>query len=190
MVLTLSVSAHLVTSSLFLGTIASHLNKRSQVLLLRSYFAASLTWYISRNRPTLGVDEFFEDTETLYPVPPGPHPTPHKAALPSPSSPRAITPNPWLAILQSSIVHPDDHVTKLQRALAHFAEIYGTRQAGYFANTELNAASKIDGTLFARAAGLTATRLGWVREGNPPLPSSWDRKGFTAVGASMTPARK
>jgi len=45
-----------------------------------------------------------------------------------------------------------------------------------FAGTELKDAELIDGTLFIRAAGLTAGRLGWVREGESP--TSWDTRGF------------
>ncbi|KIM44058.1 hypothetical protein M413DRAFT_68435 [Hebeloma cylindrosporum] len=169
---------HLVTSSLFLGTIYSQLKRGSQVRLLRSYFAVCLTWYIGRGRATIDIARFFKNDATLHPVAPGPHPTPHKDANPSPTSPSAITPNPWLSIIQSTLVHPDDHLCKLQRTLSEYASNFGNVPAGTFAGTELKDAELVDGTLFIRAAGLTAARIGWVREGEPPLKGSWDRRGF------------
>jgi hypothetical protein len=64
----------------------------------------------------------------------------------------------------------------LQRTLSEYASHFGNIPAGAFAGTELKDAELIDGTLFIRAAGLTAARLGWVREGE--LKGSWDRRGF------------
>lgn len=115
--------------------------------------------------------------DTAYPTPSGPLPIPDEKAMPEQSSLKAITPNPWLPIIQTSIVHPDDHLPKLQRALSHFASLYGTRPAGLpdFAETELSGADKLDGTLFIRVAGLTAKRLGRIRDGEMSLPF-WDRR--------------
>jgi hypothetical protein len=78
------------------------------------------------------------------------------------------------------LTHPDDHVPKLQRTLAEYSSHFGSTPAGYFTGTELKDAELIDGTLFVRAAGLTCGRLGWVREGEPPL-EIWDVKGFFKV---------
>jgi len=177
---------HLVTSSLFLGTIFSQLKRSSQIPLLRSYFAVCLTWYIGRGRATIDIARFFKNDSTLHPATPGPHPAPHEDANPSPTSPSAITPNPWLSIIQSTLVHPDDHLCKLQRTLSEYASNFGNTPAGTFAGTELEDAELIDGTLFIRAAGLTAARLGWVREGDPPLKPSWDRKGFFNITKATT----
>ncbi|KDR73017.1 hypothetical protein GALMADRAFT_745407 [Galerina marginata CBS 339.88] len=168
---------HLVTSSLFLSSIFSHVKRSSQVILLRGYFAVCLGWYISRGRPPIDIASFFKDASSL-PVAPGPQPTPHKTAHPSPTSPHAITPDPWLPIIQSTLTHPDDHLPKLQRALSEYASHFGSTPAGTFADTELKDAELIDGTLFIRTAGLTATRMGWLREGVAPLDNFWDRKGF------------
>ncbi|KAF9555921.1 hypothetical protein CPC08DRAFT_711593 [Agrocybe pediades] len=169
---------HLVTSSIFLSSIFTHLERSSQVLLLRGYFSVCLGWYIGRGRPALDIARFFSNTETLLPSAPGPTPTPNEAAHPSPTSPHAITPNPWLQILQSTLTHPDDHLPKLQRALSEHASHFGQTPKGTFVGTELKDAELIDGTLFIRAAGLTASRLGWVREGQKPLEGLWDRRGF------------
>ena len=169
---------HFVTSSFFLSSIFSLLTRKSQELLLRGYFATCLVWYIGHGRAELDIARFFTNTATLHPTPPGPKPTPHKDVSPSPTSPFALTPNPWLAIMQSTLTHPDDHLPKLQRALAEYSSHFGSTPAGYFAGTELKDAELIDGTLFVRVAGLTCERLGWVREGEAPL--EWDTKGFAA----------
>ncbi|TFK31868.1 hypothetical protein BDQ12DRAFT_701405 [Crucibulum laeve] len=166
---------HLVTSSSFLSSIVPQVSSVDAERLLRGYLATSLAWYIGRGRPALDIAGFYEHTK-LRPTPPGPLPTPSEGTHPSPSSPIAVTPNPWLAILQTTIIHPDDHLPKLQRALSHYAELYGTRASGSFSNTELKGVDKLDGTLFIRAAIMTTNRLGWVREGEPPL-EHWDRRG-------------
>jgi len=169
---------HLVTSSLFISSVFSLLKRSSQELLLRGYFATCLVWYIGRGRPELDIARFFGNATTLHPIPPGPKPTPHQDVSPSPTSPYALTPDPWLPIIQSTLTHPDDHLSKLQRALAEYSSHFGLTPAGYFSGTGLKDAELIDGTLFVRVAGLTAGRLGWVREGEPPLPGGWDRLGF------------
>lgn len=157
---------HLVTSSLFLPSWAASVSGPAKSILLRSYFAFILTWWISLGRPSLDFKKFYESASPT-PGPPGPKPTPSKATLPSPSSPEALTPNSWLPIVQNTVVHPNEHYCKLQRALAHYARLYGSRAPGAadFAATELEGADEIDGTLFVRAAGLTANVLGWIREG-------------------------
>ena len=172
---------HLVTSSLLLSSIFSLLTRRSQELLLRGYFATCLVWYIGHGRPELDIARFFENAATLHPIPPGPKPSPHKDVSPSPTSPFAVTPDPWLPIIQSTLTHPDDHLSKFQRALAEYSSHFGSTPAGYFTGTELKGAELIDGSLFVRVAGLTTGRLGWVREGKPPLRGFWDRRGFFKV---------
>ena len=87
-------------------------------------------------------------------------------------------PNPWLTLLQNTVMHRDDHLCKLQRSLAHFAALYGTAPAGYLKElgVELEGAEKVDGSLFVRAAGLSMDRLGWVREGDEE--KDWDFDPF------------
>lgn len=102
---------------------------------------------------------------------------------PSPSAPEAVTPNGWHPIIQSTLTHPDDHLPKLQRSLSEYAIHFGLTPAGTFKNTELKDAELIDGTLFIRAAGLTLSRLGWVREGQ--APGSWDSTGFFDLASKL-----
>ena len=163
---------HLVTSSIFLPSIVAYLSPRSAALLLRGYFTVALTWYVGRGRAALPIREFYASA-TDRPVQPGePRVAPGEKTL----TPEDVSPNPWLPIVQTTLVHPGEHVCKLQRALMHDATLYGTRAAGHFAGTELEGAELLDGTLFIRAAGLTANVLGWIKEGQGIR--EWDRAGF------------
>ena len=137
----------------------------------------SLGWWVARGRPELNIKAFYEAT-SAHPIPFGPRPSPHKDSLLS-DDPKAVVPNPWFPIVENAIVHPDEHFAKAQRAFAHCATLYGSREAGLadFKKTELGDADKLDGTLFIRAAALTEKRMGRVKEGEEPGPF-WDRYGF------------
>ncbi|KAG0704107.1 hypothetical protein DFH29DRAFT_997994 [Suillus ampliporus] len=188
---------HLVTSALFIPSLVTslHENPRAQALLLRSYFAVSLAHYVTRGRPVIDIAKFYSSTSGLLPSSGrdvSPQPTPFKNMLPDSESPEARTPNPWLPIVQATLVHPNEHLCKTQRALAHFASLYGLRGKGWFAarkqasaateNSKLEDAERslglgeLDGTLFFRVAMLTANRLGWMREGESE--GGWDFEGF------------
>ena len=73
-------------------------------------------------------------------------------------------------------MHPGEHLLKLERALAHYATLYGTTKKGRFKNTELEGAENIDGTAFIRVAWLSLNRNGWMREGKER--GDWDFSGF------------
>ncbi|KAI0776913.1 hypothetical protein BD413DRAFT_610496 [Trametes elegans] len=165
---------HLVTSSVFLPSIVAYLSPRSAALLLRSYFTVSIVWYVAQGRPTLPIRDFYAHV-TAYPAPPG---ASESRVVPAPTTltPDDPAPNPWLPIVQTTLVHPSEHLCKLQRALLHDATLYGARAPGEFAGTGLEGAELLDGTLFVRAAGLTAHRMGWMREGQEI--GDWDRPGF------------
>lgn len=172
-----SCSMHLVTSAIFLPSVLSFLSAPSQDLCLRAYFAATIASFIIRGRPNLNIKPFYasQDSSVICPLPSGALPTPHEKALPlanaDPNRIKAITPNPWLPIIEASITHPDDHLIKLQRALVHFSTLFGDRAQGVGegglkgAAQELEGAELLDGTLFIRVAGLTAKKMGRVREG-------------------------
>ena len=162
---------HLVTSSLFLRVFLERLSPEAQSMLLRSFLACALAVWVARGPPSINIRDFYERT-SVDSTPPGPMPTPHKDTL----CPDALTPNAWLPILQSTFLHPDEHLVKLQRTLAEYARIYGDRPSGVFKGTELNGAELLDGTVFVRVAIQTMNRLGWMREGQERRP--WDRTGF------------
>lgn len=163
-----------MTSSLFLPSYVHILSPSSITLLLRTYFASALVVWVSRGRPPIPITSFYERSSPNLP-PPGPKPTPSKDTLAVGTS---IYPNTWLPILQSTILHPNEHLCKLQRALAHYSALYGTTEAGTWKKEgiELEGVEKLDGTLFARVAGLTMGRLGWLREGDQK--GEWDFDGL------------
>ncbi|KAI6013237.1 hypothetical protein EDC04DRAFT_2759433 [Pisolithus marmoratus] len=127
---------HIVTSSLFLPSVIVHLSPRSQALLLRAYLQTILAWWVGRGRPGLDIKSFMASTPTQL------------------VSDKPIF-NTFLPIIQSTIIHTDDHLPKIQRAFAHFSTLYGTKPAGYHKGTELEGAELLDGSLFVRAAVLT-----------------------------------
>ncbi|KAI0667411.1 hypothetical protein C8Q78DRAFT_982136 [Trametes maxima] len=167
---------HLVTSVLFLPSIVAYLSPTSTSILLRTYLLNTLALYVARGRPALPVVDFF-DKVTSAPAPPSDSLPPTKPADGTLTADNR-TPSPWLAILQSTLEHPDDHLCKLQRSLAHFDSLYGSTPAGHLKKlgVELDGAERIDGSLFVRIAGLALDRVGWMREGQEK--DEWDFGGF------------
>lgn len=183
---------HLVTSVLFLPSLLAYLKPESSVILLKTYFVTSLMVYLVGGTPALPIDEFYSGT-TANPVQPGVQPTPTNKFAHGPGAvgvtdqhpvvweeaSKTLTPNPWYPILQTTLVHPNEHLCKLQRALAHFAAELGETPAGTFSHLAvegLMGAEALDGTVFIRAAGLTANKLGWIREGQDM--GLWNFEGF------------
>ncbi|KAL0576096.1 hypothetical protein V5O48_005870 [Marasmius crinis-equi] len=173
------LSVHFVTSAIFLPSLVTRLSPRSQALLLRAFFVHVLAWWVLIGKPPLDIPRFFSDPDnTPHPAPPSPQPSPNPHALPAPDSPVATNPNPWTWLIQQAIVHPDDHFPKCQRALYHYAQLYGARPKGYWSGTELEGVEEMDGSLFVRAAGLTQKRVGRPFEKVPKLQIYWDRKSY------------
>jgi len=174
-------SAHIITSALFLPSLCAHISHRSQTLLLRAHFLTSITWWVVRGQPGFPLKDF-----TSTPLPPNPNSpfskypttlpgvqqTVSPDALPSAQSPYALVPNPWYPILENALVHPNEHLCKVQRALAHFGTLYGHREAGFVmeslckdgVDVDPNFAY-LDGSVFLRVAWLTSAALGWVARG-------------------------
>ncbi len=166
-------SMHLVTSSLFLPSIVAYLTPASQKLFLRGYLTISLAFWVSRRPRSFNLDniaKFFSADLVMPKQPSLTFESPTWALVPG-----TATANQWFPIIQDAILHRDDHLCKIQRAFMHFAERYGTRESGLedFAGTELAGANVIDGSLFIRAAGLTAKAMGRVISENDGL--GWDR---------------
>ncbi|KAK1225084.1 hypothetical protein PQX77_011953 [Marasmius sp. AFHP31] len=152
---------------LYLQAIAS-LSPRSRTLLLRTQLTQCLLVWTRLGKPKLDIAGFYA-ADTAHPntlnasLSP---PAPSKFALPSSTSPIAMNPNMTI------------------RTLNHYASEYGTAPAGYFGEKakELEGANKLDGTLFVRAAGLTANRLAREVEELPPYYTFWDGKTFREGG--------
>ena len=143
-------------------------------MFLRSYFAVILGYWVSQGRAKLDIETFYAGTVS-DPVAPGSHPHSNPDTLVK----KNPTPNPWYPLLQSTLVHPGEHLLKLERALAHYAALYGATPKGQFKDTELNGSEKLDGTVFLRVAWLSLNRNGWMREGDEK--GDWDFDGFYEV---------
>ncbi|KAF8442905.1 hypothetical protein L210DRAFT_3611407 [Boletus edulis BED1] len=185
---------HLVTSSIFLPSLLASIDKfSSRRLLLMAYFTSALSYYVARGRPRLDIRSFYMSTENLMHEVPGPKTEPVSGTLPTPTSGLAQTPNAWYPMIQTTIVHLNEHLCKTQRALAHHSSLYGTRKKGWCVPSEgrtVTAAQvareeeaedkvglqELDGTIFVRLAMLTQKRLGWMREGE--TAGEWDFEGF------------
>ncbi|KAG8706831.1 hypothetical protein FRC09_002178 [Ceratobasidium sp. 395] len=176
--------AHLVTSDLFVPSILSLLKLSDQVTLLRAYFAVALGVFVSRGRPAIDVEGFFEHT-SLDPKPP----TDTTEKLPA-----EATNNPWYKVLAHTIPHKDEHHVKAERALAHGAALYGARPKGWFKDTELKGAEHMDGTLFVRTGGLLMGAMNWnfilgagerrtTRSEDDEAEAGWDRNGLGWIEA-------
>lgn len=161
---------HLVTSSLFLPSICPYFPPHIIQIFLRSYFSICLTHWVTLGRPSVEITQDFVSKTDPFPQEPigdrGLNPA--KDTL----TPETVTPNPWLAIIQSALMHPDDHVCKVQRALGHWSRMFGGRPQGYWAKSspkedavQLKGVELLDGTLFLRVAGMTQDTKGWMREG-------------------------
>lgn len=168
---------HLVTSSLFVSSIHDLLTPRSQKLFLRGFLATSLTYYVGHGRISWDIAEFFAEPLSSYPMPPQPDPSPASSTLDR----SHINQNPWFAILQSALSHPDEHLIKIQRSLAHYAARWGQCPKGHLKETELKGAENIDGSLFLRLAILTGKAKAWVREGEPSYDAEWNRDRKSVV---------
>ncbi|KAI0028811.1 hypothetical protein K488DRAFT_57715 [Vararia minispora EC-137] len=191
----LALPMHFVTSSIFLPTLAlppgrtkastldPPLSLASRLLLIRAYLAACAVWYIARYRPTnasMSISAFYAATGARLAQPPAPH-----AYAPGKAPRRDFFKNcqktvpfgasGWLRVVQSAVVHPNEHLIKLVRALGAFDLWYGARGLGAYAGA-LNGAEELDGTLFLRAAVLTMDRLGWAYEEEPL--ALWDKRGY------------
>ncbi|CAE6416500.1 unnamed protein product [Rhizoctonia solani] len=166
--------AHLVTSNIFLSSITSLLKPKYQIDLLRAYMTASLVWFVTQGRPALDIQGFFQSVTA----------NPEPSSDSNSSTTNESEGNPWYTILMHSVLHPDEHLVKAQRALAHSAALHGMRPKGSFAHTELKGAENIDGTLFIRSAGLLMEQLRWnydvtQRVEGIDLGNGWDRAGLS-----------
>lgn len=164
---------HLVTSSIFLPSLCANLEPKSIQLLLRTYLSSLLAFWIGKGRPNLRITkEFIASTN-----PPLQEPNVDSNPATDTLTPNIVTPNPWLAIRQSVLQHPDEHLGKTQRSLMHWASLFGTRPSGEWVNNakNLEGIELLDGSIFIRIAGLTVDALGWMREGQEKR--GWD-SGF------------
>lgn len=150
---------HLVTSSIFLPSLAALLSPSSRGRLLHAYISTAYAIYAGYGPcRTLDFNGFY-DIQAAASEGPGKS-------------------NPWLPIIEHAIEHHDEHVTKTHRALAAWASHFGSRKFGVSGidSAGLPGAEKLDGTLFLRTAQLTVGRVGPpIKEHRPfSRPTEWD----------------
>lgn len=173
---------HIVTSSLFLLPILNTLKKTvHRADILRSYIAVLVLLLLSRGRPRINPELLMSYTDT--PRPPI-RAAPSKSALGNPQVDEDYT--PWPAMVEDVLYAPDSHVVKTLRTLLFAAQHYGDTPPGgaigAFRPGEEeviethNGTSKMDGTIFSRAAGLVMDSMGWVTHGQPA--GEWDRSAL------------
>ncbi|RXW16950.1 hypothetical protein EST38_g8908 [Candolleomyces aberdarensis] len=177
---------HLVTSSLFLNPFLHALeNPVSKANLLRSFLSSVILYTVARGRPRIDPELLLSYTAT--PRPPKSSLSSSKSTLGSVEEDQDY--NPWPAILQDAVYHPDAHVLKTIRTLLYGATHYGTTPAGKAVGAFLNSSStgqeveshqgagKLDGTIFVRAAGMVMDYMGWVVNGQEAR-EDWDRSAL------------
>ncbi|KAF9512214.1 hypothetical protein BS47DRAFT_1345851 [Hydnum rufescens UP504] len=179
---------HLVTSSLFFPAIVAYFPPHAIRLLFRSYLCTALALWITKQKPALRIKEFMKSTSISPQDPNAALKLSHKPVKDT-LTPETVTPNPWLAIVPSVLEHPDDHLCKIMRSLMHWANLFGSRPAGYWAGgkAKLEGIEALDGTLFLRVAGLTMGELGWAKEGQDV--GEWDHSLPPGIPARVHAAR-
>ncbi|KAG8881000.1 hypothetical protein FRB97_000245 [Tulasnella sp. 331] len=178
---------HCVTSVFFLPFFVDHLkhDHHAQSVLIRAHFSITLALYISQGRPQLPVESFFKPSlpEEIHQLVPkyllsvSPNEKALGQKLRVAEGDHRITPigNPFPAVILSSLHHPQEHLIKVNRALADFDERYGTRSKGYW---KVEGWEELDGTLFRRVALRTMKALGWMREGEAAGNFEFDGLGW------------
>ncbi|KAK1222282.1 hypothetical protein PQX77_014915 [Marasmius sp. AFHP31] len=153
---------HLITSALFLPSLFSFMSPASKRTLLRAYLITGLVWWVSRGKPRLDITGFFSiNVEDLpFCIDLG------VTTIRSEHDAQTL----WTKIIEHSIDHPDDHLVKCQRALYHFSMLYRSSEP-FPGMKRIDGFEKLDGSLFIRAATLTAQRLAGSRKGNS---GDWD----------------
>ena len=143
----------------------------AQTLLLRSHFAVSLAWWIGRGRAQIDIPSFAQAKDKEF------------AHMKCVNPWYTNTSNPWFSIFETAIVHPEEHVAKVQRALAHYAQMYGLKGPNdlRLSATEFPGASELDGSLFLRIAKLTAERTEQrpaEADERPTYDWTWDSRAY------------
>jgi hypothetical protein len=179
---------HLVTSSLFLPSVLRLLkNTRSKVALVRHFVPHLVVLMLSRGRPIIRANLVQEWTET-------PRPASWEKVDINKGKGSGVGDmkndedyNPWPALIQGALHHPDIHLAKAMRTLIYASENYSTVRPGEVPGAfrpgktdreeTFKGMSGADGTLFVRAAGAMMDYMKWTTCGEPPR-GDWDRSAL------------
>lgn len=176
---------HLVTSSIFFPSLFRVLpNPTHKASLLRGFFTNIVLLTILRGRPVIKPDLLLSYTDVPRPPVKISVPPPHPTSLGDPSKDEDY--NPWPVMISAGLPYPDSHHPKVMRSLVYAAEHYGDVAAGEAIGTFVGSSkteshagtSRMDGTIFVRAAGMLMDYMGWVTYGQPPRGGDWDRSGL------------
>lgn len=136
---------HLVTSILFLPSITSQISSAFHAAVLKSFFRVAIAVWIAVGRPELPLSECMQDSSNMR-LPDSQHPSQGES--------------PWLKVISSASRHQDEHVTKVIRALAYFANVYGNTPRGYY-RCDKEGSGELDSTIFLKAAVMTMQKNDW-----------------------------
>ena len=176
---------HLLTSSLFLRPMCAVLKKpEHKAALLRAYVPFLLLTTLARGRPRIDPELLMSYTDVPRPPPSG------KAKIqpgPTRNPEDDADYHPWPALIEGVQYHTDSHVLKSMRTLVFAAQHFGDKGPGEVVGTFQNGAdgkkeethvgiSKVDGTIFVRAAGIMMDNLGWLGCGQKE--GEWDQSAL------------
>ncbi|KAF9003377.1 hypothetical protein BDQ17DRAFT_1480126 [Cyathus striatus] len=166
---------HLATSSIFIPTYFRVFREPStRAMLLRAYVPVMIVFILARGRPR--IDPELVMTYTDKPRPPRSDNDIHllhESAVGSPGFNANY--NPWPEMIQASLYYPDAHFLKVMRTLVYATQQYGDVATGRVLETH-HGSSKLNGTLFVRAAGVLLDTMGWVTFGQKA--KDWDRSAL------------
>ncbi|KIK64836.1 hypothetical protein GYMLUDRAFT_240783 [Collybiopsis luxurians FD-317 M1] len=177
---------HLVTSSIFLRSYIRVLeNSTHKATIVKAFLPAMLLYTIARGRPVIDPKLIMSATDkSRPPYVSGPPYNAKGTGLGSPLNDEDY--NPWSALIEASLYASDSHVLKTMRTLVLAAREFGDTPAGSvvgaftkgYASTEtIPGASKLDGSIFVRAAGMLMDYMGWTTCGQVER-DDWDRSGL------------
>ena len=169
---------HLLTSSLFLRPMCAALRRvEHKAALLRAYIPVMILTILSRGRPRIDPELLMSYTDAPRPPPSGPTSTKNIEDQVA----------PWPALIEGVQYHPESHVLKSMRTLVFAAQHFGDKGPGEVIGAFRSGPdgkkeethvgiSKVDGTIFVRAAGVMMDNLGWVGHGQKE--GEWDRSAL------------
>ncbi|WVF71677.1 hypothetical protein IAT40_006485 [Kwoniella sp. CBS 6097] len=175
---------HALTSSIFIPTYLPLLSIPHRRVLLRAYLLVALHITLARGKPRINPSLLM--SYNAFPTAPGSEGLVKAKKGKIVGEPeKKESRNGWLDVVESSLAYTDSHVPKAIRSLLHFSNHYGAYPPGAFIGTYLAGGqthetipglSKVDGSVFIRAAGLIMQQLGWTREGEEE--GNWDFEGI------------
>ncbi|KAF5392996.1 hypothetical protein D9757_001148 [Collybiopsis confluens] len=171
---------HLVTASLFLQSFVRVLEKQEhKTIIIKAFLPFIISISLFNGRPTIKPELIMAATDKPRP-PHGPGSSLHKRSeqggIGSPLNDEDY--NPWSALIEASLYATDSHVLKTMRTLVMAARDYGDTPAGSITGAKaIPGASKLDGSIFVRAAGVLMDYMGWTTFGEKER-EDWDRSGL------------